>query len=72
MEDIELSMRMKECGKTLFIPKGVVSSSRMWKKTGYIINFVKVIYLSSLFLFKRKLGLLSKDCGEFYRAYYGK
>lgn len=72
MEDIELSMRMKEQGKTLFISKGVVSSSRMWKRKGYIQNFVKVIYLSSQFLLKRKLGLLSKDCGEFYRAYYGK
>lgn len=72
MEDIELSLRMKQNGKTLFIPKGVVSSSRMWSKSGYFSNFIKVIYLTSLFLFKRRLGFLSKDCREFYKVYYGK
>lgn len=72
MEDIELSMRMKSNGKTLFIPAGVISSSRMWKKSGYFKNFTKVIYLSTLFLIKRRFGILSADCNEFYRAYYGK
>lgn len=72
MEDIELSMRMKECGKTVYIPHGVISSSRMWRKTGYLKNFIKVIYLSTLFLIKRRFGFLTEDCGEFYKAYYGK
>ncbi len=71
MEDIELSLRMKEAGALIFIPRGVVASSRMWQRVGYGANFRKVIYLTALYLIKRKLGRLSGDCDDFYRQYYG-
>jgi rSAM/selenodomain-associated transferase 2 len=71
MEDIELSLRMKEAGEVLFIPRGVVSSSRMWRRAGYGSNFCKVIYLTALYLFKRRLGRLSGDCSDFFVRYYG-
>lgn len=72
MEDIELSLRMKEKGSVIFLPDGVLSSTRTWKKAGYINNFLKVILLSSFYILRRKFSLLTKDCSDFYRLYYGK
>jgi len=71
MEDIELSLRMKENGALLFIPRGVIASSRKWQCAGYGSNFRKVIYLTALYLIKRRFGRLSGDCDDFYRQYYG-
>ena len=71
MEDIELSLRMKEKGALLFIPRGVIASSRVWQRAGYGSNFRKVIYLTALYLIKRRFGRLSGDCDDFYRKYYG-
>ncbi len=71
MEDIEMSLRMKEAGALIFIPRGVISSSRMWRHAGYASNFRKVIYLTAIYLIKRRLGQLSNDCSDFYEQYYG-
>ncbi len=72
MEDIEISFLLKEKGALLFLPDGVVSSTRRWKQNGYFKNFIKVITLSSYYIIRRKFGLLSTDCSDFYRLYYGK
>lgn len=71
MEDVELSYRMKEQGPTTFVPRGVVSSTRRWHRKGYLANFVKVVLLSGMYVVRRRLGLLSRDCAEFHRWYYG-
>jgi GT2 family glycosyltransferase len=72
MEDIELSMRMKENGSLLFLAEGVRSSCRRWNSTGYFVNFITVIRLTGTFLFLRAFGLIH-DKGEwFYRQYYRK
>ncbi len=72
MEDIELSFLIKDKGALLFFSKGVISSTRGWKKRGYFKNFFQVIFLSGLYVFMRKFSLV-KDRGEwFYQAYYGK
>ncbi len=42
MEDIELSLRLKERGATLFIPRGVVSSTRRWNAVGFAKNIFMV------------------------------
>jgi rSAM/selenodomain-associated transferase 2 len=70
MEDVELSLRMKENGALLFIPRGVIASSRKWQRAGYGSNFRNVIYLTALYLIKRRFGRLSGDCDDFYRKYY--
>lgn len=70
MEDIELSMRMKENGSLLFLTDGVRSSCRRWNSTGYFANFITVIRLTGAFLVLRAFGLI-RDKGEwFYRQYY--
>jgi hypothetical protein len=71
MEDIELSFRVKEKGALLFLPKGIISSTRGWKERRYLNTFLKVIFLSSLFVVMRKLSLIRDNCEWFYRAYYG-
>jgi len=71
MEDIELSLRMKENGALLFIPRGVIASGREWQRPGYGSDFRMVIYLTALYLIKRRFGRLSGDCDDFYRKYYG-
>ncbi|MFC1476438.1 glycosyltransferase [Fibrobacterota bacterium] len=72
MEDIELSYRLKEKGALVFIPKGVINSTRKWKQTGFIANFITIISLTSFYIIRRKFGLITKDCSDFYRLYYGK
>lgn len=72
MEDIELSMRLKELGSVTILPSIATSSSRRWKNRSYILNIFTVISLTALYLIKRRFGLLSRDNSEFYEAYYGK
>jgi glycosyltransferase involved in cell wall biosynthesis len=72
MEDIEISFRLKEHGALLFIPRGVLSSTRMWRKNGFLKNFLTVLSLSTLYIIRRRWGLLSSDNADFYRRYYGK
>jgi len=72
MEDVELSLRMKEHGTVLFLPDGVLSSSRRWASTGYFSNFFMVIWLTGSFLFLRAFNMIH-DKGEwFYQRYYRK
>ncbi len=72
MEDIEISLQCKEIGALLFLPRGVTSSTRAWKKTGYAKNFVKVMGLSFFYLLRRRIGALKADCADFYAWYYGR
>lgn len=72
MEDVEISFRMKGKGAVGYIPHGVLSSTRMWRKTGFMGNFVKVVTLTAFYIIRRRFGLLSKDNREFYRWYYRK
>ncbi len=69
MEDIEVSMRLKEHGTLLFLPRGVQSSSRRWRSSGYFPNVIMVIWLSGLFLVLRAFDLL-QDKGEWYYQHY--
>lgn len=70
MEDVELSMRLKEHGSIFFMPDGVRSSTRRWNATGYFTNSLTVIRLTGSFLVMRAFGLIH-DKGEwFYQQYY--
>jgi hypothetical protein len=72
MEDIELSLRLKEAGSVVFVPDGVVNSARRWRSRGYGANSLKVIGLTALYLIRRRLGFSRGDGSGYYRAYYGK
>jgi len=70
MEDIELSLRLKEHGLLCHIPKGIVVSQRRWEHKGFWQNFKKVVTLCSIYLAKRRLGAGDPERREFYNRYY--
>jgi rSAM/selenodomain-associated transferase 2 len=70
MEDVELSMRLKEHGSLCFIPKGIVVSNRRWEKTGFWSNVMRVLWLCLNYLVQRRLGIGNAQGREFYERYY--
>jgi len=70
MEDIELSLRLKENGAICHIPDGILVSHRRWKERGVFSNFGKVVSLCFVYLIKRRLGIGDMKRTEFYNRYY--
>ena len=70
MEDVELSMRMKENGLTLFVPNGVAVSERRWIKMGFCKNFIRVVTLCLTYLVQRRLEMGDSARKDFYSRYY--
>jgi len=71
MEDIELSFRVKASGATVFVPRSVTTSTRRWHTIRYGRNFVKVFFLSTIYVVQRRFGLVRDNGRWYYRAYYG-
>ena len=70
MEDIELSMRLKEHGSVGFLPQGVRVSKRRWQKHGILNNVKKVLWLSGSYLIQRRLKIGDPEGLDFYERYY--
>jgi rSAM/selenodomain-associated transferase 2 len=70
MEDIELSMRLKEHGSVGFLPQGVKVSKRRWQKHGILNNVKKVLWLSGSYLVQRRLKVGDLEGHDFYERYY--
>lgn len=70
MEDVELSMRLKEVGPLLFIPDGVVVSERRWVCTGFWSNSLRVVWICFCYLVQRRLKLTECRARNFYQQYY--
>jgi hypothetical protein len=70
MEDVELALRLKQIGRPLYIPEGVVVSDRRWARGGTRINVLTVIRLFVRYLLLRRLGVDLGDNRRFYRRYY--
>ncbi len=70
MEDIELSLRLKEQGQICFISKGVTVSNRRWEKKGFWGNIWRVLWLSCSYLVQRRLGIGDPERRDFYKRYY--
>jgi hypothetical protein len=68
MEDIELSLRMKETGATVFIPDGVTGASQRPKPVWNWTTFMKALYVMIRYLTLRRLGWLPRDIAEGYPA----
>ncbi len=68
MEDVELSIRMRSAGRTLFLFGGGRVSARRWKKKG-AANSVDVILRVLHYLALRTKG--TPDTSAMYRDYYG-
>jgi len=71
MEDIEISLLLKERGPVAVLPFLARSSARRWEKMAYISNMITVISLTVIYIVRRRCGFLKGDNSDFYHNYYG-
>ncbi|MGB5618817.1 MAG: TIGR04283 family arsenosugar biosynthesis glycosyltransferase [Desulfobacterales bacterium] len=70
MEDVELSLLLKEQGRPIFIGDGVRVSSRRWQGRGFSAKIALVLKLVVRFLIERRLGEGARSGRDYYAAYY--
>jgi rSAM/selenodomain-associated transferase 2 len=70
MEDVELSLRLKETGRLVFIPEGIVVSGRRWQDKRLSGNLATVFYLFTRYLIERRWGRVNHSMREYYEIYY--
>ena len=61
MEDVELSLRLKQTGRLLFLKERVIASGRRWKAGSFTNNFLKVIRLFVFYLIDQAVLLCRLD-----------
>jgi rSAM/selenodomain-associated transferase 2 len=71
MEDVELSLRLKEQGRPVFIGNGVGVSSRRWQGRGFTAKFMLVFRLFVRFLVERRWQEGVRTSRDYYSSYYG-
>jgi rSAM/selenodomain-associated transferase 2 len=71
MEDVELSLRLRELGPPLYLGHGVRSEPRRWSSTGKLGHAFLVVRLVAAYGLRRILRGRNADTRDFYRAYYG-
>lgn len=71
MEDIELSLQLKEQGDLLYLGGGVEVSPRTWNTRAFGAHFVLIIRLFLTYLVKSRLKIGAPDAKEYYERYYG-
>jgi GT2 family glycosyltransferase len=70
MEDVELSLRLKENGLVCYIPKGIIVSQRRWVEMGFWKNCKRIMTLCLAYLIQRRLGFGDTMRKSFYNRYY--
>lgn len=70
MEDVELSLRLKECGPLGFLPNGVEASTRRWRRAGFFGQVWKVLRLLTAYLLRRRIHAGPTNPRSFYDRYY--
>jgi rSAM/selenodomain-associated transferase 2 len=71
MEDVELSIRLKQTGRVVYLKKGVAASGRRWRNQNFSKNFITVLWLFTRYLVERRFGNLAPGNQKYYIAYYG-
>jgi len=71
MEDVELSLRLKQYGRPLFVRRGVRVSQRRWVRRGFSKNIRKVLTLFTRYLFERRMNGAAGIRTDYYHKYYG-
>jgi rSAM/selenodomain-associated transferase 2 len=71
MEDVELSMRLKQTGRVVYLKQGVVASGRRWRDQKFSKNFITVLWLFTRYLVERRFGDTASENQKYYMAYYG-
>ena len=70
MEDVELSLRLKERGRPIFLGDGVRVSSRRWQGRGFNAKIALVITLVVRFLVERRWEEGARSSRDYYSSYY--
>ena len=70
MEDVELSLRLKEVGRLVFIGDGILVSDRRWQGRRFAGNLLTVFYLFSRYLVERRWGRGDPLMRNYYERYY--
>jgi rSAM/selenodomain-associated transferase 2 len=72
MEDVELSLRLKNFGRPLYLPHGVRVCVRRWTRRGFMGNLRMVMNLFFRYLIERRLNGPDDIRTNYYRMYYGR
>ncbi|MGD8443362.1 MAG: glycosyltransferase [Desulfobacterales bacterium] len=70
MEDVELSLRLKEVGRLVFLRKGIVASGRRWLRGGFKGNLMTVFHLFPRYLIERRFFQRNTLKQNYYDIYY--
>jgi rSAM/selenodomain-associated transferase 2 len=70
MEDVELSLRLKEVGRLVFLRKGILVSGRRWRGNGFSGNLMTVFHLFPRYLIERRFCRSNALKRNYYEIYY--
>ena len=70
MEDVELSLRMRQAGPLLYLKKGITVSDRRWSRTGFDATVTLVLGLFFKYLIERRCCKDKIDYEKYYQSYY--
>lgn len=70
MEDVELSLRLKQIGKLVFLPAGIVVSGRRWKSKPFGKSLFQVFYLFFRYLIEREFRVVPNKARYYHNRYY--
>jgi rSAM/selenodomain-associated transferase 2 len=70
MEDVELSLCLKEVGRLVFLRKGILASGRRWLGNGFKGNLITVFHLFPRYLIERRFLLNNTLKRNYYDIYY--
>jgi rSAM/selenodomain-associated transferase 2 len=72
MEDVELSLRLKEVGRLVFLRDGILVSGRRWQDNGFAGNLMTVFHLFTRYLIERRFRKSDVLNQKYYDVYYGR
>jgi hypothetical protein len=72
MEDVELSLTLREAGETVLLGGGIVVSPRRWSGEGFFARTFSVLRLFTTYLAARRLGLADATGRRYFLRYYGR
>jgi len=72
MEDVELSLRLKERGRLVVLNKKILVSARRWQAGSFAGNLMTVLHLFPRYLVERRFLRGDRLNQKYYKLYYDK
>ena len=70
MEDVELSLRLKEIGRLVFLRRGILASGRRWSGDDFKSKLMTVLHLFPRYLIERRFMRSDMLKRNYYDIYY--